>query len=204
MGKKIYFKHGTMGSGKSLDMIRAIYNYKERGMEVLVYKSAVDTRNGSDSCVIESRTGFTVDGRWLPKDESIYHMIAEDAICTLDHIKAIFVDECQFLSEAQVDELQLICYNFNIPILCYGLKVDFQRHLFPGSKRLLEIADSVQELIGICHCGAKAMQNARVVNGIMAKDGDIVKIGNSDTDGKEDEIYYTALCNQCYINGRIN
>lgn len=203
MGKKLYFKSGTMGSGKSLDMIRAIYNYKERGMNVLVYKSAVDTRNGSEKCVIESRTGFTVDGRWLPKDESIMGIIAADLAEKCNDVEAIFVDECQFLSEAQVDELQLICYNFNIPILCYGLKVDFQRHLFSGSKRLLEIADSVQELIGICHCGARATQNARVVNGVMAKDGDVVKIGNSDTDGKEDEIYYTALCNQCYVNGRI-
>lgn len=212
MSKKLYFKHGTMGSGKSLDMIRAIYNYKERGMRVLVYKSATDTRNGAQKCVVSSRASdFSVDAKWLPEKKSLYEMIAADIIKAetkrvfIDYlgIKAIFVDESQFLTELQVDELQEICYRFNIPVMCYGLLTDFQRHLFPGSKRLMEIADDTQELIGICHCGSRARQNARVVNGVMVTDGEIVKIGKSNTDGKEDEVYYTALCNKCYISKEV-
>ena len=211
MSKKLHFKFGTMGSGKSLDMIRAIYNYKERNMKVLVYKSATDTRHGSVECVIDSRASeFKLRGKWLPEKQSLYATIAADlnkananVIFTDSDVKAIFVDESQFLTEQQVDELQRICYDFKTPVLCYGLLVDFQRHLFEGSKRLMEIADDKQELIGVCHCGSKAKQNARVVNGVMTVEGDIIKIGKSNTDGKEDEVYYTALCNECYINREV-
>lgn len=212
MSKKLYFKFGTMGSGKSLDMIRAIYNYKERGMRVLVYKSATDTRSGAQECVVNSRASdFSVEAKWLPENESLYKIIAADIMKAekkhvfIDYlgIKAIFIDESQFLTELQVNELQEICYKTNIPVMCYGLLTDFQRHLFPGSKCLMEIADDTQELIGICHCGSRAKQNARVVNGVMVTDGEVVKIGKSNTDGAEDEVYYTALCNKCYINREV-
>lgn len=195
MGRKVYFRYGTMGSGKSLDMIRAIFNYQERGMRVLVYKSAVDTRDGGVECAIISRAGFRVEGKWLPKDKSIYSLIVADIFESEKLPKAIFVDEAQFLTEEQVDELQKICYNFNIPVLCYGLLVDFQRHLFTGSKRLIEIADDKLELIGICHCGRRAKQNARVVNGEMVTEGEVVKIGGNES--------YIAVCNECYVRQNI-
>ena len=207
---KIYGKFGVMGSGKSLDMIRAIYNYKERGMDVLVFKPSIDTREGSE-CVIKSRTGFEVKAEWIESNDSALEVIDEKLkqsgsgnIPGPDYIlrpyektraKAIFIDEVQFLSKEQVDNLQKICYNYNIPVICYGLKLDFQSNLFEGSKRLIELADDIQELIGICHCGKRAKQNARVVNGVMVSDGDVVQIGGNES--------YIAVCNECYYNKNI-
>lgn len=195
---KLFFKTGTMGSGKSLDMIRAIYNYKERGMTVAVFKSAIDTREGTERCVIKSRTGFEVEATWIQKEDSMLTLVSKklsDAIAEDTIVKAIFVDESQFLTEKQVDELQKICYNINIPVICYGLKLDFQSHLFEGSRRLIELADEVQELIGICHCGKRAKQNARIVDDKIAKAGEVVQIGGSES--------YVGLCNKCYLEGRL-
>lgn len=207
---KIYVKFGTMGSGKSLDLIRAVYNYTERGMKTLAFKPSLDTRDGSDSCVIKSRTGAEVLAYWIDKDDDELGAIQEHLFYTLcessaedapsmvrqDYsIKAIFIDECQFLTEKQVDKLQEICYNCNIPVLLYGLKLDFQSHLFPGSKRAIELADDIQELIGICHCGKRAKQNARVIDGKIAEDGELVQIGGNES--------YVALCNECYRNKNL-
>lgn len=196
MSGKIYFKYGTMGSGKSLDLIRAVYNYRERGMNVLVYKSEIDKRDSENECIIKSRTGAEVKAYWLPKDRPIKQIVESDMWEYDNNVSAIFVDEAQFLSPHQVNELQEIAYEYNIPILCYGLLVDFKSELFPGAKRLIEIADDYQELIGICKCGRKAKQNARVVNGRIVKDGDLIALGKNDTDGKS-EVYYVALCNKC-------
>ena len=214
---KIYFKHGTMGSGKSLDLIRAVYNYTERGMKPLVFKPSLDTREGNDFCVIKSRTGAEVLANWIDSDDDDLSTIIfelndrlyttyylNDSRLNMENNKlmvdAIFIDEAQFLTEKQVDKLPEIRYSYNIPILCYGLKLDFQSHLFPGAKRLIELADDVQELIGICHCGKRAKQNARIIDGKFAEQGDLVQIGGNES--------YIALCNECYykkdLGGKYN
>lgn len=186
---KMYVKFGTMGSGKSLDLIRAVYNYTERGMNTLVFKPSLDTRDGNDFCVVKSRTGAEVLAYWIDRDDDELVAIT-DIINETDSPSAIFIDECQFLTEKQIDKLQEICYNYNIPILLYGLKLDFQSHLFPGAKRAIELADDIQELIGVCHCGKRTKQNARVINGKIAEDGELVQIGGNES--------YIALCNECY------
>ena len=190
---KLHFKTGSMGCGKSLDLIRAVYNYRERGMEVAVYKPRVDTRDGYLDCKIKSRTGAEVKANWIGITDSIGELLLGHDVTK---IKAVFIDEAQFLSKEQVDELQKICYNLNIPVICYGLKLDFKTHLFEGSKRLIELADDVQELIGICHCGARAKQNAKVIDGKMVVDGDVVEIGGNEL--------YIGVCNKCYFKGRVN
>ncbi len=189
---KLYFKTGAMGCGKSLDLIRAVYNYRERGMEVVVFKPSVDTRDGVTDCKVKSRTGAEIDARWIEKQDDVNLLLSD---YNVQNIKAVFIDESQFLSEKQVDELQKICYNLNIPVICYGLKLDFKSRLFEGSKRLIELADDVQELIGICHCGARAKQNAKVVNGKMITHGDVVEIGGNEL--------YVGVCNKCYFKGRV-
>lgn len=190
---KIFFKTGTMGSGKTLDLARVIYNYEEKGMRVLVYKPSLDTREGSEECVIRSRAlGYDIPAQWVPED--VYYDIETDIWCEKPSV--IIVDESQFLTKEEVDNFQKICYNFNIPILFYGLKTTFQGELFEGSKRILEICDDVEEYKAMCHCGHLAKQNARMIDGKIVKDGDVVVVGGNDL--------YTAVCNRCFAKGRID
>lgn len=192
---KLYFKTGTMNSGKSHDIIRCAYNYTERGMTPLIYKPSLDTREGTDYCLIRSRAGSEILASWLEEDDSTLEKIYSDIKSCKGNVHVILIDECQFLTEEQIDNLQIICYTCNIPIICYGLKVDFQSKLFPGSKRLLELADDVQELIGTCHCGKKTKQNARIKDGKIVRNGEQLSIGGNEN--------YTALCNECYMKGKI-
>lgn len=192
----VYF--GTMGSGKSLDLIRTAYNYKERGMNVLVYKPEIDTREGKNKCMIKTRVGMSLEARWLDSCKKVYDVLETDFLKEDNinfPIRAIIVDECQFLTEEQVNSFQEFSLDYNIPIIFYGLKVDFTSHLFEGSKRILEIADRVVELKGICHCGQIARQNARIVNDEIQRDGNVIEIGGNEL--------YMALCNKCYKEGRI-
>lgn len=195
---KINAYFGTMGSGKSLDLIRTAYNYKERGMNVSVYKPSIDTREGSEKCIIKTRVGMELEAMWISTPD-IYGMLAADCYQkdgSIARPKVIIVDECQFLTEGQVDGFQKFSMEYNIPVIFYGLKVDFTGHLFDGSKRILEIADRVTELKGICHCGQIARQNARVVDGRIQKTGEIVAIGGNEM--------YIALCNKCFREGRLD
>lgn len=184
MSGKIYFKHGTMNSGKSLDLIRTHYNYTERDMNCIVFKPAIDNRDGVT--VVKSRTGSQVDCLNYIGKEQLIELIGKQKI------DAILFDECQFLKESDIDDIQEICYTYNIPIIFYGLKVDFQSHLFPATKRIIEIADDVQECIGICSCGKRAKQNLRMLNGHPVFDGELIQIGGNES--------YVALCNRCYFN----
>lgn len=188
---KIFYKTGVMGSGKTLDLLRVVYNYREKGHKVLLYKPELDTRNG-EKCHIKSRAGLEVKAYWLR------HNDLKDVLLDLEILGApsvIIVDEAQFLTKEQVDNFQKICYNNNIPIIFYGLKTTFQGELFEGSKRILEICDKVEDFKAMCHCGNVARQNARVVDGKMVVDGDIVSIGGNEL--------YTAVCNKCFTQRRI-
>ena len=191
---KLYFRYGAMNSGKSTALLQAAFNYEERGQRVLLAKPAIDSK-GDDSIV--SRLGITrpVDFTVAP-DEDIYARFqAERARVVRESgqdVSCLLVDESQFLSEAQVDDLLRIAIIEDIPVLAYGIRTDFQTVAFPGSRRLLEIAHSLEELKTICRCGRKAVFNGRRVGNRFVFDGDQVAI-----DGVE--VTYESLCGACYL-----
>ena len=186
---KLYFRYGAMGCGKSAALLQVAYNYNSKGMNVALIKSKTDIKADNN---IESRIGLrrTVDYLIPPKSKISKYL-------DLKGISAIIVDEAQFLSPSQVDELYKITKMNDIPVLCYGLRCDFKMNAFPGSKRLLEIADKIEEIKTICKCGRKATQNMRLKNGIPIFDGEQILI-----DGSKDEITYEAVCGKCYLENK--
>lgn len=188
---KLYFRYGSMNSGKTALLLQAVHNYEEQGMKVLVTKPSKDTK-GEKKLV--SRIGLEREIDYLIKPEdNIYSYIKN-----LDEdIRCIFVDEAQFLEKIQVDQLMQIVIKLNIPVICYGLRLDFQANGFVGSTRLLEIAHTIEEMKTICKCGKKATYNARMVNGKFTFDGDQLAI-----DGK-DNVSYEPLCPNCYYDKLI-
>lgn len=185
---KLYFRYGAMNSGKSTALLQTAFNYEERGHRVLLAKPAIDTK-GAES--ISSRLGMTREVDFLigpddhPREQFLRTIVDTHASCLL-------VDEAQFLTAPQVDELFQIAVLDDVPVLCYGIRTDFQTVAFPGSRRLLEIAHAVEELKTICRCGRKAIFNGRVVDGVFTFDGDQVAI-----DGEQ--VTYESLCGQCYL-----
>jgi thymidine kinase len=192
---KLYFRYGAMNSGKSTALLQAAFNYEERGHQVLLAKPAIDSK-GDDAIV--SRLGVTrpVDFTIGP-DEDLYESFATQRARVLAasgrEVSCLLLDEAQFLSENQVDDLLRIAIQQNVPVLAYGIRTDFQTVAFPGSRRLLEIAHSLEELKTICRCGRKAVFNARKINGAFIFDGDQVAI-----DG--DRVSYESLCGACYLD----
>lgn len=182
---KLYFRYGAMGAGKSTMLMQVAHNYEEKGLNVLVVKSVVDTK-GEDRLV--SRMGIERKVDVLLKNSDILSKVTN-----FDNISCILVDEAQFLNKKQVEDLWYISKKFDIPVICYGLKVNFKGEFFTGSKRLMELSDTFDELITICKCGKKARFNARKVNGIYTLIGDDVVI-----DGTKN-IGYEALCGKCYL-----
>ncbi|MHA6669112.1 thymidine kinase [Homoserinimonas sp. A447] len=199
---KLYFRYGAMNSGKSTAMLQAAYNYEERGQEVLLVKPQIDTRGDSD---IVSRLGVRrpVDFTVAP-DEDIYFAFethrAKVKQRTGKDVSCLLVDEAQFLTESQVDDLLRIAIQEDVPVIAYGIRTDFQTVAFPGSRRLLEVSHSLEELKTICRCGRKAVFNARTIDGQFVFDGDQVAI-----DGVH--VGYESLCGACYLeesNGVLN
>ena len=189
---KLWYRYSAMNAGKSTMAMQVAHNYEELEGKVLVWKPMIDTK-GEDTIV--SRIGITrkVD-RLLSEEESPINII-KIKLNEKEHIDAIIIDEAQFLTEEQVNELFYISKKFNITTLCYGLRCDFQMKPFPGSARLLAIADSIEELKTMCKCKKrKATQNLRFINGLPTFEGDQVAI-----DG-EDQITYESVCGECYIN----
>lgn len=186
---KLYYRFGAMNSGKSSILMQIAHNYNENDKKVVVIKSSIDTKG--DDC-LESRIGIKrkVD-LLIDKDEYLepYYDKWET-----DNVSCILVDECQFLSAKQVEDLWIATKLLDIPVICYGLKTDFQSHLFEGSKRLFELADDIEELSTICSCGKKARFNARFVNGKFTTEGDSILI-----DGSTESVEYKPLCGKCYI-----
>lgn len=182
---KLYFNYGAMSAGKSIEVITTAYKYNSKGMNALVIKPLIDTKGGD---LITSRIGMSkqVD-ILLKKDASLI-----DEIKNYGDITCLVIDEAQFLTEKQVYELVIITKHLDIPVICYGLKVDFQGKLFQGSEALIRYADSLNELVAICTCGKKARFNARKVNGQYIYDGEQILIG-------EDEAY-DPLCETCFLN----
>lgn len=184
---KLNFKYATMNSGKTLDLIRTVYNYEENGYQVLVLKPLIDTKGENK---ISSRVGLERKVDFLvSENDNIFNLLYNH----LENIGCIFIDEVQFLSKKQIDELFLISKVFNVSIICYGLRTNFKMEAFEGSKRLLEIADELEELKTICRCGEIARYVGRKVNGTFVKDGEEVVIDGTDN------VEYVPLCGNCYL-----
>ena len=184
---KLNFKYSTMNAGKSLDLIRTVYNYEENGYKVLVLKPMIDTK-GNDKIVsrvgVERKTDFLIGS-----DDSVTKLLSDE----LDGVKTIFVDEAQFLKKSQVDELFIISKKYDIDVICYGLRNNFKMEAFEGSMRLLEIAEELEELKTMCKCGNIARYVGRKLNGVYEQDGDVVVI-----DGTAN-VEYVPLCGNCYL-----
>ncbi|SBS74854.1 thymidine kinase [uncultured Microbacterium sp.] len=208
---KLYFRYGAMNSGKSTALLQAAYNYEERGQRVLLAKPEIDTK-GADK--IASRLGVerTVDFLVAP-DAGLRALFAmhrdrvrreADSALIPDPVPSgsrpdvacLLIDEAQFLTPEQVDDLLRIAVNDGIPVLAYGIRTDFQTSAFPGSARLLEIAHSLEELKTICRCGSKALFNARLVGGRFVFDGDQVAIDELSAD----RVTYESMCADCYLS----
>jgi thymidine kinase len=191
---KLYFRYGAMNSGKSTALLQAAYNYEERGQQVLLAKPNIDTKGES---LIVSRLGtmrpvdFTIDA-----NEDLYELFGTERAKVLratgKDVSCLLVDEAQFLSESQVDDLLRIAILDEVPVLAYGIRTDFQTVAFPGSRRLLEVAHSLEELKTICRCGRKAVFNARKIGGRFVFDGDQVAIDQG-------LVTYESLCGNCYL-----
>ena len=191
---KLYFRYGAMNSGKSTALLQAAHNYEERGQRVVLLKPRIDTK-GHDSIVSRLGVSRQVDIVIDPAD-NVVQVVAEyiDSLQadTGEPLACVLVDESQFLTPAQVDDLFVVAVQVNIPVLAYGIRTDFQTVAFPGSRRLLEIAHSVEELKTICRCGKKAVFNARLADGVFIFDGDQVAIDGVD-------VTYESLCGECYL-----
>ncbi len=181
---KLYFKYGAMGSSKSANALITKFNYEERGMRVWLIKSAVDTRDGVS--VVHSRIGLEAEAFAASPETDLLGEFE-----TKRDINVIITDECQFFTSAQVDQLRRIVDEYDIPVLCFGLRTDFLTHLFEGSRRLFEVADSITEIKTICTCGKKAIVNARIdAEGNVLTDGGQILIGGNDS--------YIAMCHSCW------
>lgn len=191
---KLYFRYGTMGSAKTAMLLTTAYNFEERKMSYLCMKPIVDTRESKS--VIRSRIGIERHCEWIYADTDLY-AFAKSKFKHDGRITDWFlIDEAQFLTTAQVDQLSRIVDDFGTNVICYGLRTDFQSHLFEGSKRLFEIADTIDEVKSTCNCGRKTIINARIDGeGNFVSEGAQVEIGGNER--------YVAVCRKCWRNKRI-
>lgn len=183
---KLYFRFGAMGSSKTANALMVCHNYDERGQKAMLMKSAIDTRDGAN--IVRSRIGLQRE------------CISLESFCALpeEEIKkcnAVIVDEAQFATPEQVDFLAHIVDDYRIPVICYGLRADFQNKLFPGSERLLTIADELEEIKTVCWCGAAAKCNARYNKHGIVREGAQVMLGANDS--------YIALCRKHFLEGNF-
>ena len=182
---KLYFKYGSMGSSKTAQALITKYNYEENGMRVWLIKPSADDRDGA--IILKSRVGLESPAEVVSPTADICAMFEER-----DEPDVIIVDECQFMTCEQIDQLRDIVDTKNIPVICFGLRTDFQSKLFSGSLRLFEVADTITEVKSICDCGAKATTNARIDGeGYVATEGKQLFIGGNDS--------YVAMCHKCWI-----
>ncbi|WP_309081401.1 thymidine kinase [Zhihengliuella sp.] len=197
---KLYFRYGAMNSGKSTGLLQAAFNYEERGQRVLLAKPAIDTKGDA---MIVSRLGVAreVDFTIAPDDDAraVFRRYAsgDDPDALLEHVDVepvacLLIDEAQFLSRPQVDDLLRIAVLDGVPVLAYGIRTDFRTEAFPGAARLMELAHSLEELKTICSCGRKAVFNTRRIGSGYVFDGDQVAIDGED-------VQYESLCATCYL-----
>ena len=180
---KLYFRHGTVGSAKTLNLLAVAHNYRQQGKEIVLVKPALDDRFGKEQ--IKSRAGLEMPADILIRGDT--NLLALD----FEGVDCILVDEVQFMSANIVEQLREISISKSIPVICYGLRTDFRGYLFEGSCRLMELADSIEEVKATCHfCNRKSIMNIRHLNGVAVNEGPVVQVG-------AEEAYYPA-CYKCY------
>ncbi|MBE6913595.1 MAG: thymidine kinase [Ruminococcaceae bacterium] len=181
---KLYFKYGAMGSSKSAQALITQFNYEELGMTVWLIKPSTDDRDGAD--IIRSRIGLQRRAQVITPEQDIAQEYAKAG-----EFDVIIADEAQFFTPEQIDQLRALVDRNNIPVLCFGLRTDFQTHFFPGSQRLMELADSLTEIKTVCACGSKATVNARIDGaGNVITEGSQILLGGNDS--------YVAMCHRCW------
>ena len=186
---KLYFKYGAMGSSKTAQALITKYNYEENGLKVWLIKPSADVRDGVD--ILRSRIGLQAQVQVIPPEADVYGIFVQTRAEACD---VIIADECQFMTPEQIDQLRAIVNDYDIPVMCFGLRTDFLTKLFPGSLRLLEVADTIQEIKTICDCGNKATVNARIDGeGHIVTEGAQVLLGGNDS--------YIAMCHRCWVRG---
>lgn len=196
----LYFYYATMNAGKSSNLLQDSYNYFERGMKTLLLKPDIDTREGRS--VIRSRIGLEAECLTFPADKNIYHWIRDLLGQTINEkgkhgIACIFVDEAQFMTPEQVEQLAQVVDDFDVPALCYGLRSDFQGNLFPGSSALFARAAKLKEIKTICWCGKSAHMVLRLDSeGNVVREGNQVQIGGNST--------YVSVCHRHFSEGKIS
>ena len=185
---KLYFKYGAMGSSKTAQALITKYNYEENDLNVWLIKPSADTRDGAE--ILRSRIGLEARVEVIAPAADVLerYKATQEGTCNV-----IIVDECQFMTEKQIEQLRAIVNDYNVPVLCFGLRTDFQTKLFPGSRRLMELADCIEEIKTMCDCGARATVNARINDGYIVTEGAQVVLGGNDS--------YIAMCHRCYIQG---
>jgi thymidine kinase len=183
---KLYFKYGAMGSSKTAQALMTKFNYEEKGYRVGLMKPAIDDRDGAN--IVKSRIGLQDIGIVITQSMNLYEWFQTQ------EFDVLIVDEAQFLLTEQIEQLKHISIEF-VPVLCFGLKTDFTTHMFDGSKRLFEIADSLTEIKSVCKCGRKAEVNARLNNGKIVKEGEQIVMGGSES--------YIGLCYDCWQKEKL-
>ena len=188
---KLYFKYGAMGCSKSAQALMCKFNYEQKGFNVLLLKPSIDTRdNENGKSIVKSRIGIKSECDVINKDQSLLELYRKLSETTKYDV--VIIDEAQFCSEEQINDCKEI--SVDIPVLCYGLKTNFKSYLFEGSKRLIEISDSIEEIKSVCKCGANATVNARIVNGKLVTTGSEIQIGGDEK--------YEAMCYSCWNKKR--
>ena len=187
MSSRLYFKYGTMGSSKSAQALMAKFNYEQKGMVVMLVKPSLDNRgDGDGQPMVRSRIGLSSPCEIIRPEDSFVELF--DKFKAENGCDCVIVDEAQFCTKKQVDELKLLTKQ--VPVLCYGLLNNFRCQLFEGSKRLVELSDSLQEIKSVCRCGRKSTVNARFINGKCVDDGPVVFIGGDES--------YENMCYWCW------
>lgn len=190
---QLYFYYSAMNAGKSTTLLQSAFNYKERGMEPLIYTAAIDTRFGAGK--VSSRIGLAADASLFSPESNLVDEIATKH--AINKIDCVLIDEAQFLTKKQVEELCLVVDRLKIPVLCYGLRTDFLGELFVGAQYLLAWADKLIELKTVCHCGRKANMVLRTnEQGVPITQGEQVEIGGNDR--------YVSVCRKHYFEGLEN
>lgn len=192
---KLFYFYGSMGSAKTLRLLSTAYNFEEKDVQIMVLKPSTDTRDGEG--IIKSRAGLERKCIMVDEDVNLYKVIKayKNVLASqLEELKWVLIDECQFLTSEQVDQLSDVVDFLGVNVMCFGLRTDFQSHLFSGSKRLFELADDIEEIKSTCECGdRKTSINARFdENGEIIIEGGQVEIGGNDK--------YRAICRRCWKN----